>query len=134
MNRRLIPSRAKPESKSNPVQVAPAHVDRKLILEESTAHMEVFTSFVFDETLHFLTLPDGSHDEAWDVVGIERLMNKHLGSDAGVAKHFFRRVDQLFPAGYEMTVTIRDADIYHITITCDGKTEVYPNRFVFFES
>lgn len=96
--------------------------------------MEVFASFVFDETLHFLTLPDGSHDEAWGVVGIERLMEKHLGNDAGVAKHFFRRVDQLFPAGYEMTVTIRDADIYHIAITCDGKTEVYRNRFVFFES
>ncbi|MGO7297126.1 hypothetical protein ACC718_09935 [Rhizobium ruizarguesonis] len=103
-------------------------------MNESTAHMEVFTSFVFDETLHFLTLPDGSHDEAWDVVGIERLMDKHLGSNAGVAKHFFRRVDQLFPDGYEMTVTIRGADIYHIRISRDGTTEVYPNRFVFFES
>jgi hypothetical protein len=79
-------------------------------------------------------LPDRSHDDAWGVMGIETLMAKHLRGDSGVAKHFFRRVDQLFPDGSEMTVTIRDADIYNIRISCDGKTEVYANRFVFFES
>ncbi|MVA33948.1 hypothetical protein [Agrobacterium vitis] len=103
-------------------------------MQETTRQMEVFSSVVFDETLHFLTLPDGKTDEAWGVAGIEGLLDKHFDGDAELAKHFFRRVDQLYPGVYEMTVTIRDAELYDIRLSQGGETEVYPNRFVFFES
>ncbi|PSJ59881.1 hypothetical protein [Pseudaminobacter soli (ex Li et al. 2025)] len=96
--------------------------------------MEVFSAVVFDETLHFLTLPDGKTDEGWGVAGIEGLLDKYLDDDAELAKHFFRRVDQLYPGGYDMTVKIRGANLYDIRLSQGGETEIYPNRFVFFES
>lgn len=98
--------------------------------------MEIQSTVIFDDVLHFCNLATGETDEAWGVAGVESILDRHLDADSDVAKHFFRKMDEVMQGEYETLVDVLgDGDVANIRITRKGKqTLSYPNRFIFFES
>lgn len=98
--------------------------------------MEIQSSVVLHDALHFCTLATGETDEAWGVAGVESILVKYLDLDADVAKHFFRKMDEVMQGECETLVDVLDdGDVVNISIMRKGmQTLHYPNRFVVFQS
>ena len=65
--------------------------------------MNIQSSVIDSDVLHYLTFADGRKDEAWGLKGIEGLVNRYLNSDEGdlhpdIALHFIARCTELWRA------------------------------------
>ena len=98
--------------------------------------IEIQSSVVFDDILHFSMLPNGETAEDWGIDGIERILDVHVDADLEIAKAFFRRMDEIMQGNYETIVAITDdGDVVDIRIKRTGQDTLhYQNRFILFES
>lgn len=98
--------------------------------------IEIQSSVIFDDILHFVTLPNGETDEDWGIKGIERILDVHVDTDLEIAKSFFRKMDAIMQGDYETVVAITDdGEVADIRVKGrDQQTLQYQNRFIFFES
>ncbi|RVA36732.1 hypothetical protein EN933_29590 [Mesorhizobium sp. M7A.F.Ca.US.001.01.1.1] len=98
--------------------------------------IEIQSTVVFDDILHFSMLPNGETDEDWGIDGIERILDVHVDADLDIAKGFFRKMDRIMQGNDQIVVAITDdGDVVDIRIKRTGReTFHYHNRFIFFES
>jgi hypothetical protein len=98
--------------------------------------IEIQSSVIFDDILHFSMLPNGETDEDWGIDGVERILDVHVDADLEIAKGFFRKMDEIMQGNYETVVAITDdGDVVDIRIKRKGQeTLYYQNRFVLFQS
>ncbi|CAN7340618.1 hypothetical protein LJR010_001762 [Ensifer adhaerens] len=103
--------------------------------------INIQSSVIGSDVLHYLTFADGRTDEAWGLEGIEGLVNKYLVGDEGtphpdIALHFYRKMHEIIHGEYTMSVGIdNESDVVNIRIARPGMEDLhYPNRFILFES
>ena len=96
--------------------------------------VEIQSSVIFDDILHFSMLPNGETDEDWGIRGIERMLDVHVDADLEIAKGFFRKMDEIMQGNYETVVAITDeGDVVDIRIKRTGQETLhYQNRFILF--
>jgi hypothetical protein len=98
--------------------------------------VQIQSSVIFGDILHFAMLPDEKTDEDWGVDGIERILDAHVDAGLEAAKGFFRRMDGIMQGDDETVVAITDGgDVVDIRIRRGGREILNcQNLFIFYES